>query len=81
MAFLHAQRSGQGTADGHPRAITTVRRYLSTLATLHRLLELPDPAASPLVRQTLKGLGRGVGDALQAAPLRWVRTCRRSSRC
>ena len=60
-AFILDQRSGQGTVDGRPRAINTVRRYLSTLATLHRLLELPDPVSHPLVRHTLKARPTALG--------------------
>ncbi|MBK5962772.1 integrase [Thiocystis minor] len=72
-AFIADQVSGEGTHDARPRTLTTVRRYLSTLATLHRLLELPDPGRHPLVRNTLKAHARGGGEPGQAAPLRWER--------
>ena len=72
-AFIADQASGAGTCDARPRTLTTVRRYLSTLATLHRLLELPDPGRHPLVRNTLKAHARGGGEPGQAAPLRWER--------
>ncbi|WP_246195004.1 tyrosine-type recombinase/integrase [Allochromatium palmeri] len=69
--FIRDQTTGAGTADGRPRRLTTLRRYLSTLATLHRLLELPDPTKHPLVTNTVKAQARGSGGAGQAAPLRW----------
>ena len=70
--FVVEQRDGSGTADGQPRTLNTIRRYLSTLATLHRLLELPDPTQKPLVRNTLKAEARGSGGPDQAAALRWA---------
>jgi integrase/recombinase XerD len=59
--FIRDQTTGAGTADGRPRRLTTLRRYLSTLATLHRLLELPDPTKHPLVTNTVKAQARGSG--------------------
>lgn len=69
--FLTDQRSGVGTKNGDRRSINSLRRYLSTLATLHRLLELPSPTDHPLVKNTLKSLVRGSGGAKQAAAVRW----------
>jgi integrase len=63
-------------ADGYPgsppRAIATVRRYLATLATLHRLLDCPDPTKAAIVGNALKARARGSGGSRQAAPLRWA---------
>jgi len=69
--FIADQVSGEGTSDARPRAMRSVRRYLSTLATLHRLLDIPDPVRHPLVSNTLKAHARGSGEAGQAAALRW----------
>ena len=54
-----------------PRSPYTVRRYLSTLATLHRLLSLPDPTKASVVRDTLKVGVRGCGGQDQARAFRW----------
>jgi len=69
--FVRDQATGAGTPNARPRRMTSIRRYLSTLATLHRLLELPDPTKHPLVLNTLKAQARGSGGAGQAAALRW----------
>ena len=58
-AFILDQRNGQGTLDGQPRGLTTLRRYLSTLATLHHLLEFPELTKHPLVTNTVKTQARG----------------------
>jgi len=59
--------------DGHPpRAIATVRRYLTTVSTLHRLLSIPDPTKAAVVRNTLKARARLSGGQAQAAPFRWA---------
>jgi len=61
-----------GYAGSPPRAIATVRRYLATLATLHRLLDCPDPTKAAIVANALKARARGSGGSRQAAPLRWA---------
>jgi len=69
VRFITDMADGQG---GHRRrAIATVRRYLSTLSTLHRLLDVPDPTKAQIVRNTLKARARRCGGQTQAAPLRW----------
>jgi len=69
VAFVNDVASG--SADGQPRHIATIRRYLSTLSALHRLLDLPDPTKAQIVRNTLKACARGSGGQKQALPLRW----------
>jgi integrase len=61
-----------GYAGSSPRAVATVRRYLSTLSTLHRLLDCPDPTKAAIVANALKARARGRGGSRQAAPLRWA---------
>ncbi|MEJ2386973.1 MAG: tyrosine-type recombinase/integrase [Chromatiaceae bacterium] len=61
-----------GYAGSPPRAIGTIRRYLATLATLHRLLDCPDPTKAAIVANALKARARGSGGPGQAAPLRWA---------
>ncbi len=61
-----------GTDAAPPRARATVQRYMSTVSTLHRLLDLPDPTKAQIVRNTLKARTRGSGGQDQAAPLRWA---------
>jgi integrase len=61
-----------GYPGSPPRAIATVRRYLATLATLHRLLDCPDPTKAAIVANALKARARGSGGSRQAAPLRWA---------
>ncbi len=61
----------RGDGDTPARAIATVRRYLATIATLHRLLRLEDPCNDPIVRNVLKGRARGAQDQGQAAPVHW----------
>jgi len=61
-----------GYPGAPPRAIATVRRYLATLATLHRLLDCPDPTKAAIVANALKARARGSGGSRQAAPLRWA---------
>jgi integrase len=62
----------EGEGGEVPRSIATVRRYLSTLSTLHRLLDVPDPTKAAVVRNTLKARARRSGGQVQAAPLRWA---------
>jgi site-specific recombinase XerD len=55
---------------GAERAPATVRRYVASVATLHRAAELPDPTKAPAARFALKRLARAKGTrARQAAPL------------
>jgi integrase len=55
---------------GAERAPATVRRYVASIATLHRAAELPDPTKAPAARFALKRLARAKGTrARQAAPL------------
>jgi integrase len=55
---------------GDERAPATVRRYVASVATLHRAAELPDPTKSTAARFALKRLARAKGTrARQAAPL------------
>jgi integrase len=61
----------EGECGQGGRSIATVRRYLSTLSTLHRLLDVPDPTKAQIVRNTLKARTRRSGGQTQAAPLRW----------
>jgi integrase len=61
-----------GYEGSSPRAIATVRRYLSTLSTLHRLLDCPDPTKAAVVRNAVKARARRSGGQGQAAPLRWA---------
>lgn len=61
-----------GYEDAPPRAIATVRRYLATLSTLHRLLDIPDPTKTAIVRNTLKARARRSGGQAQAAAFRWA---------
>lgn len=57
-------------AMGQGRAPATVRRYVSSIAHLHRAAELPNPAAAAAVKMSLKRLHREKGRAqAQAAPL------------
>jgi site-specific recombinase XerD len=61
----------RGYGDTPARAIATVRRYLATIGTLHRLLRLEDPCNDPIVRNVLKGCARGSLEQGQAAPVHW----------
>jgi integrase/recombinase XerD len=61
-----------GDAGAPPRTLATVRRYVSTLSTLHRLLDCPDPTKTALVRNALTARARRSGGPGQAAPLRWA---------
>lgn len=55
---------------GAERAPATVRRYVASIATLHRAAELPDPTRHAAARFALKRLGRARGARQrQAAPL------------
>jgi hypothetical protein len=55
---------------GAERAPATVRRYVASIATLHRAAEAPDPTKHSGVRFALKRLARAKGTrARQAAPL------------
>lgn len=52
------------------RAPATVRRYVASVATLHRAAEVPDPTKAAAVRFALKRLARAKGTRQrQAAPL------------
>lgn len=69
VAFVRDMRAGvEGVASRKP---ATVRRYLSTLSALHRMLDIPDPTKSSVVASAIKTASRGAGDQHQAAPLRW----------
>jgi hypothetical protein len=68
-----------GYPGSPPRAIATVRRYLATLATLHRLLDCPDPSKAAIVGNALKARARGSGGSRQAAPLSALQDDRCSS--
>ena len=70
VRFIQDLMEGEGGEP--PRSIATVRRYLSTLSTLHRLLDVPDPTKAAVVRNTLKARARRSGGQVQAAPLRWA---------
>jgi integrase/recombinase XerD len=70
VRFIQDLTAGEGGEP--PRSIATVRRYLSTLSTLHRLLDVPDPTKAAVVRNTLKARARRSGGQVQAAPLRWA---------
>ena len=70
VRFIQDLTAGEG--GDAPRSIATVRRYLSTLSTLHRLLDVPDPTKAAVVRNTLKARARRSGGQVQAAPLRWA---------
>ena len=70
VRFVQDLMEGEGGEP--PRSIATVRRYLSTLSTLHRLLDVPDPTKAAVVRNTLKARARRSGGQVQAAPLRWA---------
>lgn len=69
VRFINDMMEGEEGRAG--RSIATVRRYLSTLSTLHRLLDVPDPTKAQIVRNTLKARARRSGGQSQAAPLRW----------
>jgi integrase len=71
VAFVRDMRRGIDESC-QPRSIATIRRYLSTLGALHRMLSIPDPTKSYAVTNALKAAGRGSGDQRQAAPLRWT---------
>ena len=70
VRFIQDMLGGEGGEA--PRSLATVRRYLSTLSTLHRLLDVPDPTKAAVVRNTLKAHARRRGRQDQAAPLRWA---------
>ena len=70
VRFVQDMMEGEGGEP--PRAIATVRRYLATLSTLHRLLDVPDPTKAAIVRNTLKARARRSGGQGQAAALRWA---------
>lgn len=56
-------------ARGAERAVATVRRYLASIAFLHRAAELPDPTKANVVRLAVRRLARRRGTRQrQAAP-------------
>jgi integrase/recombinase XerD len=69
VAFVRDMRRGVDGAQ--PRKPATIRRYLSTLSALHRMLNIPDPTKASAVASAVKTAARGSGDQRQAAPLRW----------
>ncbi len=47
---------------GATRSVSTVRRHLAALASLHRAREWPDPSKTPAVRAVMRGLRRTRGE-------------------
>ena len=69
-AYLH-DVAGSGGRGGGPASAATIARRQSTIATLHRACDLPDPTKDALAREEVRGLVRRRGlRGTQAAPLR-----------
>ena len=72
--------------EARGRALATARRRLAAVSAAHRLASHPDPASRPLVKATLKRLGREHGKprkqarGLTAEALAAVRTSARTQR-